>query len=431
MRTTTAVVVATLAIIAAGCGAGEAEWCGPVEMRGGGAAERVIVADLPLEGTSARKARQIANAIRLELGARGFRAGRHAVGFQLCDHASAETGRWEPSSCSRNANAYAERDDVIGVVGPLDSGCAGVMIPVLNNARNGGIPIVSPSTTYPCLTEGGPGCDITEPDKYYPTGKRNFLRVVGSDTHQSAALAELAKLLGARRLVILDDGEAYGRGIATGVRRAARALGLDVVAFQAWDQGQKSYAALFERLEAKQPDAVILAGLLEQNGARVIADKVAVLGPNDGPVKLLASDGFSGPALLETPGVAAKDMLVTDIGVPVDRFPASAARFARRLVEAYPASRPVDPYALFGAQAARVLLDAIAASDGTRADVTARLFATSVDDGLVGSFSFDRNGDPVRAQGPVIGVSVSRVGPTLELERTIEPTRAAIAAAAG
>ena len=360
MRTTFVVVVTSLAIVAAGCGAGEEEWCGPVEMRGGAAAELVLVADLPLEGRSARKARQIANAIRVELGTRGFRAGRHAVGFQVCDHASAETGRWEPSSCSRNANAYGDRDEVIGVVGPLDSGCAAVMIPVLDNARNGGIPIVSPSTTYSCLTEGGPGCDVTEPDRYYPTGSRNFLRVVGSDTHESAALAELAKRLGARRLVVLDDGEAYGRGIATGVRRAARALGLQVVAFQAWDPGAKSYAALFERLEAKRPDAVVLAGLLEQNGARVIADKVAVLGPNDGPVKLLASDGFAGPALLEAPGAAATDMLLTEVGLPLDRFPAAAERFARRLVAAYPGSRPVDPYALFGAQAAQVFLDAIA-----------------------------------------------------------------------
>ena len=424
--------MASLAIVAAGCGSDEAEWCAPVEMRGGGAAELVLVADLPLEGPSARKARQIANAIRVELGARGFRAGRHAVGFQVCDHASATTGRWEPSSCSRNANAYADRDEVIGVVGPLDSGCAAVMIPVLDNARNDGIPIVSPSTTYPCLTAGGPGCDITEPDKYYPTGRRNFLRVVGNDTHESAALAELAKLLGARRLVVLDDGEAYGRGMATGVRRAARALGLEVVAFQAWDPGQKSYAALFERLEAKRPDAVILAGLLEQNGARVIADKVAVLGPNDGPVKLLASDGLAGSTLLETPGAAATDMLVTEVGVPVDRFPTSAKRFARRLVEEYPSSHPVDPYAFFGAQAARVFLDAIAASDGTRGDVTGRLFASKVDNGLIGSFSFDQNGDPTQAAGPVIGVSVSRVGADrLMHERTIEPTQAAIAAAAG
>lgn len=423
-------LVTALALVAAGCGAGEHESCGPVEYRGGSTPELVLVSDLPLNGTSRRKALQINNAIRVELDARAYRAGAHTVGFQACDNSSVETGRWEASSCSGNANAYADRDEVIGVVGPLDSGCAAVMIPVLNSARNDGIPIVSPSNTNPCLTEGGPGCDITEPDRYYPTGRRNFLRVVGSDTHQSAALAELARLLGATRVYVLDDGESYGRGIATGVRHAARTLGLDVVGFGAWEPPEASYRMLFERIRARRPDAVILAGLLEQNGARVISDKVAVLGPNDGAVKLLASDGFAGPTLEARAGVAATGMLVTTIGVPLDRFPASGRQFARRLVDADLSSRPVEPYALFGAQAARVLLDAITASDGSRGDVTSRLFATRVENGLVGSFSFDRNGDPVRAEGPVIGVTVSRVAGRLVVERTIEPTPETISAAA-
>ena len=111
---------------------------------------------------------------------------------------------------------------------------------------------------------------------------------------------------------------------------------------------------------------MILAGLLEQNGARVIADKVAVLGPNDGAVRLLASDGFAASALEAKAGAAAAGMLVTTIGIPIARFPASGLRFAQRIAAAYPALRPVDPYALFGAQAARVLLDVVAASDGTR-----------------------------------------------------------------
>ena len=423
-------IVVSLALLAAGCGAGERESCGPVEYPGGTTPRLVLVSDLPQNGASRRQALQINDAIRLELEARGFRAGPHTVGFQPCDDSSEETGRWEASRCSANANAYADRDEVIGVVGPLDSSCAAVMIPVLNSARNDGIPIVSPSTSYPCLTQGGAGCDITEPDRYYPTRKRNFLRVVGSDTHQSAALAELAQSLGARRMYILDDGEAYGRGISTSVRRAARTLGLRVVGFGAWDPAERSYRALFQRIGARRPDVLILAGLLEQNGARVIADKVAVLGPNDGAVRLLASDGFAASALEAKAGAAAAGMLVTTIGIPIARFPASGQRFAQRIAAAYPALRPVDPYALFGAQAARVLLDAVAASDGTRGGVISRLFATRVTDGLIGSFSFDRNGDPVRAKGPVIGVSVSRVEAGLVLERTIEPTADTIAAAA-
>ena len=55
-----------------------------------------------------------------------------------------------------------------------------------------GVPVamMSPANTYVCLTEGGPGCDGTEPDKYYPSGSRNYARVVAHDAYQGAAVAE-------------------------------------------------------------------------------------------------------------------------------------------------------------------------------------------------------------------------------------------------
>ncbi len=423
-----AAVAVSVGLVCAGCGAGEIERCGAVEYPAGGSPELVVVADLPYTGASRGKAEQIRAAIRLELDARGFRAGTYTVGLQACDDSSHETGRWEPWTCSGNANEYAEREEVIGVVGPLDSGCAAAMIPILNRAEDGSIPLVSPTATAPCLTRAGPGCDLTEPDRYYPTGTRSFLRVVGTDRHQAAALAELARFAGARRLFLLDDGEAYGRGIVTSVGQAAEALGLEVVGRASWDPEAPSYVPLFERVRARRPDAVILAGLIEQNGARVIAAKREVLGPNDGPVALLASDGFASASLLQNAGDAARRMYVTTMGVPLHRFPAAGAAFARRLAASLPDATLVDPDALFGAQAARVLLDAIAASDGTRGDVRSRLFRVRVRSGLIGSFSFDRNGDPAHADGPSVGVSVSRVTDRLVFERTIEPSREALAA---
>ena len=75
--------------------------------------------------------------------------------------------------------------------------------------------------------------------------------------------------------------------------------------------------------------------------------------------------------------------------------PSSSRRSSARL-----GGKPVDPYAIYGAQAAQVLLDAIAASDGTRGDVIAKLFETKVTDGLLGTFEINENGDPAapRAQ---------------------------------
>jgi ABC-type branched-subunit amino acid transport system substrate-binding protein len=55
-----------------------------------------------------------------------------------------------------------------------------------------------------------------------------------------------------------------------------------------------------------------------------------------------------------------------------------------------------DQFAIYAAQAAEVMLEAIARSDGTRASVTKKLLATRVRDGLIGSFRIDRNGDTTR-----------------------------------
>ena len=58
---------------------------------------------------------------------------------------------------------------------------------------------------------------------------------------------------------------------------------------------------------AKSPDAVLLAGLTEENGARLIKDKVSVLGANS-KVRLLAPDGFAQQSTIDLAGKAAKGM---------------------------------------------------------------------------------------------------------------------------
>jgi ABC-type branched-subunit amino acid transport system substrate-binding protein len=70
-------------------------------------------------------------------------------------------------------------------------------------------------------------------------------------------------------------------------------------------------------------------------------------------------------------------------------------RTGRRFFEAFQKAigGAVDPYSPTTAQAADVLLDAIAASDGTRASVTQQLMKVRVEDGILGTFEFDANGD--------------------------------------
>jgi branched-chain amino acid transport system substrate-binding protein len=426
-----ALVIGGLALAAVGCGAAHSSSCAQIDYEGAGSPDYILASDLPLQGASRTRSLQINDAIRAELKARMYKAGSHTIGFQACDDSTAAAGRSDPGTCRSNADAYVDNDQVIGVIGPLDSSCAAILIPALNEAPGGAIPIVSPSNTYPCLTVGGAGCDVSEPGKYYPSGKRNYLRVVANDVFQGAADAELARDKGSRKVYVLHDSEAYGVGIATAFRNAAESLGIEVVGFEGWDPKASSYASLFEQVRSSGADAIFLGGLIDQNVGPVIEAKVAALGPNDGAVKLLSADGFTAQQASDAAGTAAQGMTVSAVGVPYAELPRRTKRFADALAAQYLGGRSLDPTAIYGAQAARVMLDAIAKSNGTRAGVTAKLFQTDVRNGLLGTFRFDANGDPADASGPVVGFTILNVARPPTVETTVEPAGSTVRAAAG
>jgi branched-chain amino acid transport system substrate-binding protein len=434
-------LVVALALVAAGCGGddgGEApealpsSSCTAIEYEGDGNPDYIIASDLPLQGASRTQTLQINDAIRKELTDREYKAGDYNIGFQACDDATAQAGKWDSGKCSQNANSYAANDKVIGVIGTFNSGCAAIIIPVLNQAPDGGIAMISPANTYPCLTVNLPGgCDSTEPDKYYPSGTRNYARVVAHDAYQGAAVAEFMQAQGVKSVYILNDKEAYGLGVATTTRKAAASLGIKIAGFEAWDPKATSYTSQFQKIKATGADAVFLGGLIDENGAQVIKDKVAVLGPNDGAVKLLAPDGFTTQATIDESGPASKGMFMSVAGVPIDQFKGAALDFIDGLQKGPLQGKAIDPYAIYGGQAGQVLLDAIAASDGTRSDVIAKMFDTSVTDGLLGSFKIDENGDPEEASGAVVGFTIYRATDELTTETTVSPKPETVAAAGG
>jgi len=303
---------------------------------------------------------------------------------------------------------------------------------VLNQAPDGGIGMVSPANTYPCLTVNLPGgCDSTEPDKYYPSGSRNYVRVVAHDAYQGAAVAEFMQAQGIKSVYILNDKEAYGLGVATTTRKASESVGIKVAGFEAWDPKATSYTSQMQKIKASGADAVFLGGLIDENGAQVIKDKVAVLGPNDGAVKLLAPDGFTTQATIDESAGAAKGMFMSIAGVPTDTFKGAALEFIDGLKNGPLKGEAIDPYAIYGGQAAQVLFDAIENSDGTRADVIKKLFETNVTDGLLGSFKIDQNGDPEEASGAVVGFTIYVATDKLKTETTVSPKPETVAAAGG
>ena len=440
-----AFIVAALALVAAGCGgdddeegdggtaAGEvrplpAASCQGLEGPHKENADVLIASDFPMQGASRTQTVQMVKAIRYILEQRNWTAGDYTIAYQVCDDATAQAGKWDSGKCNQNARNYAANDAVIGVIGTFNSGCAAIEIPILNKAPNGGIGMVSPANTYVCLTEGT-GCDESEPEKYYPTGKRNYIRVVPYDAFQAAADAQLTRDLGAKSVYILNDKEAYGLGVALLYRAAVEELGIKVAGFSAWAKESASYEPIMRRIKQTGADAVFLGGLIDENGGQVIKDKVQVLGPNDGDVKLIAPDGFTTQATIDEAGVEnARGMFMSVAGVPTEKLTGEGKEFVDGFKQEL-GGEAIDPYAAYAAQAAAVLVDAVENSDGTRANVIENLLNTKVTNGILGSFEINQNGDVSNAKGNIVGYTIYRAEKTLVPYREITPDNKLVQAA--
>jgi branched-chain amino acid transport system substrate-binding protein len=381
------VLVAVLAVLSAACARDDdgvepvaSRQCAPLLYEGDGEPDVIIVSDLPRRGVGRETARLMVGAIEFVLRQREFRAGDLRVGYQACNDTVGEEP-FDPGLCRRNARAYVETDAVLGIIGPWNSGCAFEQIPVISQRDAGPLAMISPSATHPELTR-------MEPD---PESARSYARVVTHEFVQGAAGAYLAHGLGAERAVVLhgDLRDDYVRSLAEPFEDTAQALGIETARFP-WTF-QKSYSALATSVAAVRPDVVYLAGLTQDNGKVLVEDLRAVLPP---AVRLIAPDGFAHREVARELGAAGEGMLVTSYtSFPPELLPPAGKRFVREF------GHSVDEPGFLGApeaaQATEVLLDAIARSDGTRASVVEEVFATKVEGGILGSFSFDRYGDIV------------------------------------
>jgi branched-chain amino acid transport system substrate-binding protein len=360
--------------------------CTGLLYEGDGQPDAIVVSDLPRRGVGAETTELMDDAIKLVLRQRGFRAGELAVGYQSCNDTIGEEP-FDEGRCEANARDYVEAKDVLGVIGPWNSACAAAQLPILSRRSAGPLAMVSPANTYTGLTRRAPGGDREHPAALYPDGVRNYVRVVATDDTQGAAGAVVAKDRGATRAVVLVQRaeRPYSFPLARSFARQARRSGLAVstIGYDA----RPAFGALARRVAGERPEAVYIAGLDEGNGLRLVQDLRAALGPS---VLLIAPDAFGATAEF---GLGA-GLRYTAVGVPAELLPPAGKRFLKEFGQ-----RPFYHRTFLGApeaaQAAEVLLDAIAASDGTRASVVDRLFETKVSNGILGSFSFDRRGDIV------------------------------------
>jgi branched-chain amino acid transport system substrate-binding protein len=364
--------------------------CSPIVYKAAGTPQFVLASDLPLQGSGRTQTIQMTKAIQFILNGAGWKAGKYTIGYQSCDDSTAQAGKWDSAKCSQNGNAYARNSSVIGVIGTFNSGCAEIIVPILNRAPNGPVGMVSPANTYTGLTTSGVGTAPGEPRKYYPTGKRNYARVVAQDQFQGAADAMLAKRLGVKSMYILNDKEAYGLGVASNTRNAAQKLGIKITGFAAFDPKASDYTALASKIKDTSVNAVFVGGLICENGGKLIKDLRSTLGPG---VRLILPDGFTPiSAVAQGAGAAANGAYVSVAGVPNSQLKGTGKSFLLAFTKSLK-GQPPDPYAVYAAQAAVVMLSAIKSSNGTRAGVTQQIFKTHLPNSITGTVRFNANGD--------------------------------------
>ena len=370
-----------------------------------------IASDLPMQGGSADQSKSTNNAIKLLLKQMNNTAGEFSVGFREYDNSTAAKGSWDDAQCAKNAQAHVAAKDEVAVMGTYNSGCAKIIVPVLNQDPEGPMVMVSNANTNPGLTKAW---DPGEPEKYYPTGERNYFRVVTTDDNQGNAAAEFAKSIGVKRVYVLNDRQTYGIGVARSFTSAAKALGLTLLsdgdAGTGWDDKAPNYEALFTKIKATKPDMVYVGGIFDLNGGQLVKDKVKYLGDNT-KVKFMMPDGFTGyPDFLALPEAAGAYLSFT--GLSIDQFPTGGAaeKFQADYLAEY-GEAPTSSFSVYGAAAAQVLLAAIAASDGTRKGVYQAMkgIVIPASESVVGTeLKFDENGDIISKDITILNVTDSK-----------------------
>ena len=386
----TGCLVAALALGVGACGDDDDEGGG--DTGGGGEAKTLTVySSLPLQGASRPQTTAMVNGIKLALEQAGNKAGDFTIQYESLDDSTAQAGSWTPEATTANARKAAQDDSTAVYIGEFNSGASAVSIPILNE---GGVPQISPANTAVGLTSDEPGANPGEPDKYYPTGQRNYVRIVPKDTIQGAALATVMKEDGCTKVELTNDKEVYGAGLASNIESAAEAQGLEIIANDAIDKNAPNYRSLAQKAKGAGADCFIYSGITANNAVQLYKDFSAALpdaklyGP-DG----VAESGFADPKEGGIPGDVAGKVKVTVATLSPDEYPPEGQEFFTQFEEKYGEPNP-DPYSIYGYEAMRLALDAIERSGtGNKEDIIKALFETKDRSSVLGTYSIDENGD--------------------------------------
>ena len=289
----------------------------------------------------------------------------------------------KPDVGKNAATKLASDDQVVGVVGALNSSVSLSVTPVLQPAR---IVQVSPANTGPSLTKGADF--VANPKRPYD----NFFRTCTTDTVQGSVAAQYLLESGVKKLATINDKKIYGLGLVQAVQENFKKGGGTIVADETINPDDSDFSAVITKVKAASPDAVYYGGEYPQAGP--LSKQMKAAGLNK---PLMGGDGIFDPTFIQLAGSGANGDLATSVGEPAD-----TAKSAQEFIAAYTAAGFKEPYAAYGAQsydAARAIIEALKTSLPSAADAKSAREATiaamaKVDlTGATGRVAFDEFGD--------------------------------------
>jgi branched-chain amino acid transport system substrate-binding protein len=352
-----------------------------------GSTTLTIYSSLPLQGDSRPQSESVVNGEKLALQEHGGKVGKFTIKYVSLDDSTAAAGKWDPGQTSSDARKAAQDKTTIAYLGEFNSGASAISIPILNEA---GILQVSPSNTYVGLTRSE-GADKGEPDKYYPSGKRTFGRVVPADHIQAAAQVAFQKSEGCTKTYILNDKEVYGKGIADAVQTDAQSQGLQILGNDGIDTKAANYRSLATKIKSKGADCMFFGGITDNNAVQVWKD----VGAANPTIKMFGPDGVAESSFTtKLPANLQPRTFVTNPTLDPKLYPPAAQDFFKSYKQKD--GKAPEPYAIYGYEAMQVALLAIqnAGDKGNdRQAVIDQFFKIKDRDSVLGKYSIDQNGD--------------------------------------
>ena len=262
----------------------------------------------PLSGGQAHYGKDNENGARMaieDLNAKGVTIGGKKVRFELM----AEDDAADPKQGTAVAQKFCDAK-VAAVVGHLNSG---VTIPASKIYSDCGIPMITPSSTNPKVTQNG---------------YKNVYRLLANDNALGAGLAfYAADALKAKTVAVIDDRTGYGQPLAEIFRKTAESKGMNVVSTQFTNDKAVDFSAILTQIKSKNPDVVFFGGMDTQAGPML--RQLEQLGM--GNVKFLGGDGICTVEIVKQSGGAKTINNVTcaEGGASIQKMPGGTAWKAR------------------------------------------------------------------------------------------------------